>query len=155
MSDGKAILGVVIAVCVGLLLVGYLLPVGMTAYHTENQIYTNTLSLTGGITAIGQGVSIDLTAVNESVNGTFAVYEIDTLIDTQVINLDATGSFVCPGGTVTVKPTAITADSATITVIIPQDFRWSDGENSIFSILGIFVLIGILIAFIWLATSAL
>ena len=153
--EAKGIVSIVIGVMVALLLIGYLLPMGFTAYHDDSRSYTTTLTTTGGITAIGQGVSINLTAVNTGANATFALYEMGALVDTQLINLDATGTFTAPGGSITVKPTAITASSATIDVVIPQQFRWDSNESAIFGVLGILVLIGLLLAFIGFAMKAL
>ena len=153
--EPKSIVGIVVAITVALLLVGYLLPVGLTAYHSDSRTTSATLTTTGGITAIGtEGISINLTAVNASANATFALYDQGALVDTQLINLSATGTFVATGGSITVTPTAITANSATIDVAIPTDFRWDDGEVAMFGVLGILVLIGLLLAFIRIATDA-
>ena len=146
--------GIVVSITVGLLLIGYLLPIGYTAYHDDSKSYTTTLTTTGGITLIGQGVSINLTAVNASANATFALYEMGALVDTQLINLDATGTFAAPGGSITVTPTAITANSATIDVVIPTQFRWDDGEIGVFAVLGILVLVGLMLAFVGMAMKA-
>jgi len=153
--EPKGIVGIVVAFVVALLLIGLLLPLGFTAYHSDSTTHSTTLTTTGGITAIGtEGVSINLTAVNTSANATFALYELGALVDTQLIDLSATGTFVAPGGSITVTPTAITANSATINVAIPTDFRWDDAEVAMFGVLGILVLIGLLLGFIKLATDA-
>jgi len=152
--NAKAIVGIIVGVAVALLLIGTLLPMGFTAYHNDSKSYTTTLTTTGGITEIGQGVSINLTAANVSANATFALYEMGALVDTQLINLDATGTFTAPGGSVTVTPTAITANSATIDVVIPSNFRWDDGEIAIFAVLGILVMLGIMLGFVGLAIKA-
>jgi len=149
------IVGIVVAITVGLLLIGYLLPLGFTAYHSESKTTSTTLTTTGGITAIGtEGISINLTAVNASANATFALYDQGALVDTQLINLSETGTFVATGGSITVIPTAITANSATIDVAIPTDLRWDDGEVAMFGVIGILVLMGIMLAFIRLAKDA-
>ena len=76
------------------------------------------------------------------------------LVDTQLIDLDATGTFTAPGGSITITPTAITADSATIDVVIPTQYRWDDGESGLFSVLGVLVLIGLMLAFVGMAMKA-
>lgn len=152
--EAKGIVSIVMGVMVALLLIGYLLPMGFTAYHDDSRSYTTTLTTTGGITTIGQGVSINLTAANASANATLALYEMGALVDTQLINLDATGTFTAPGGSVTVTPTAIAASSATIDVVIPQQFRWDSNESGVFGVLGVLVLIGLLLAFIGFAMKA-
>ena len=150
----KALVGTVIAVTVILLLLGTLLPLGYSAYHSDSQSHTTTLTTSGGITVIQSGVSINLTAVNASANATFALYEMGALVDTQLINLSATGTFVAPGGSVTVTPTAIDASSATIDVVIPTDFRWDSGEVAMYGVIGILVMMGLLLGFVSLATKA-
>lgn len=151
----KGIVGIVVGITVALLLIGILLPLGFTAYHADSRSHSTTLTIDGGITAIGQeGVSINLTAVNASANATFALYELGALVDTQLINLSSTGTFAAPGGSITVTPTAITANSATIDVVIPTNFRWDDGEVAMFGVIGILVMIGLLLAFIKIATDA-
>ena len=146
--------GIVVSITVGLLLIGYLLPIGYTAYHDDSKSYSTTLTTTGGITTIGQGVTVNLTAANSGANATIALYEIGTLVDTQLIDLDATGTFTAPGGSITITPTAITADSATIDVVIPTQYRWDDGESGLFSVLGVLVLIGLMLAFVGMAMKA-
>jgi len=146
--EAKGLVPIVIGITVALLLIGYLLPLAFTAYHDDTRSYSQTLITTGGITTIGQGVSINLTAVNASVNATFALYEIGALVDTQLINLDAAGTFVAPGGSITVTPTAITANSATIDIVIPSDYRWDSSEIAMFGVIGVLVLIGLLLGFI-------
>ena len=153
--EAKGIVPIVVGITVALLLIGYLLPMGFTAYHDDSKEYSTTLTTTGGITTIGhEAVSINLTAANASANATFALYEMGALVDTQLINLDATGTFAAPGGSITVTPTAITANSATIDVVIPTNFRWDTAEIAMFGVLGILVLIGLLLAFIAFAMKA-
>lgn len=152
--NAKPVVGIIVGVTVALLLIGTLLPMGFTAYHTDLKSYTTTLTTTGGITEISQGVSINLTAANVSANATFALYEMGALVDTQLINLDATGTFTAPGGSITVTPTAITANSATIDVVIPTNFRWDDGEIAMFAVLGILVMVGLMLGFVGLAIKA-
>jgi len=147
----KSIVVIIVGITVSLLLIGILLPMGFTAYHDDSKSYTTTLTTTGGITEIGQGVSINLTAANASANATFALYEMGALVDTQLINLDATGTFAAPGGSITVTPTAITANSATIDVVIPTNFRWDVGEIAMFATLGVLVLLGLMLGFVGLA----
>lgn len=149
----NVMVGAVVSITVGLLLIGYLLPIGYTAYHDDSKSYTTTLTTAGGITTIGQGVTINLTAVNSGANATLALYEMGVLVDTQLINLDATGTFAAPGGSITVTPTAIDA-STTIDVAIPANFRWDDGEVGLFSVLGVLVLIGLMLAFVGMAMKA-
>lgn len=146
--ETKGIVPIVIGVTVALLLIGYLLPLAFTAYHDDSKSYSQTLTTTGGITTIGQGVSINLTAANASANATFALYEIGALVDTQLINLDATGTFVAPGGSITITPTAITANTATIDIVIPSDYRWDSSEIAMFAVVGVLVLTGLLLGFI-------
>ncbi len=146
--------GIVVSITVGLLLIGYLLPIGYTAYHDDSKSYSTTLTTTGGITTIGQGVTVNLTAANSSADATIALYEMGALVDTQLIDLDATGTFTAPGGSITITPTAITADSATIDVVIPTQYRWDDGESGLFSVLGVLVLIGLMLAFVGMAMKA-
>ena len=150
----KSIVVIIVAISVSLLLIGILLPMGFAAYHDDSKSYTTTLTTTGGITEIGQGVLINLTAANASANATFALYEMGALVDTQLINLDATGTFAAPGGSITVTPTAIAASSATIDVVIPTNFRWDAGEIAMFATLGVLVLLGLMLGFIGLATKA-
>lgn len=149
----NVMVGAVVSITVGLLLIGYLLPIGYTAYHDDSKSYTTTLTTAGGITTIGQGVTINLTAVNSGANATLALYEMGVLVDTQLINLDATGTFAAPGGSITVTPTAIDA-STTIDVAIPANFRWDDGEVGLFSVLGVLVLIGLMLAFVAMALKS-
>jgi hypothetical protein len=146
--DPKGVTTIIIGVTVALLLIGILLPMGFTAYHNDSRSYTTTLTTTGGITTIGQGISINLTAANASANATFALYELGALVDTQLVNLDATGTFAAPGGSVTVTPTAITTNSATIDMVIPTHFRWDTNEIAMFGMIGILVLVGLMLAFI-------
>ena len=152
--DPKGIVTIVVGITVALLLIGILLPMGFTAYHNDSKSYTTTLTTTGGITTIGQGVSINLTAANASANATFALYEMGALVNTQLIVLDATGTFAAPGGSITLTPTAITANSATIDVVIPTHFRWDADEISMFGVIGILVLVGLMLALIALAMKS-
>lgn len=152
--EGKSIVSLVVGITIALLVIGYLLPSGFTAYHDDSKSYTSTLTTTGGITTIGQAVSINLTAANADTNATLALYELGALVDTQTINLDAAGTFVAPGGTITVTPTAIGATSATIDVVIPAKFRWGSDESAIFDVVGVLVLIGLLLAIIAFAIKA-
>lgn len=151
--SGNGIVGIIIAVTVGLLIVGFLLPVGMQAYHNDSTAYTSTLTVSGGITDIGQTVSINLTATNASANATYAVYEAGTLIDTQLVTISTVGTFALPGGTVTITPTAITANGATSSVTIPQEFGWGSGESNLFGIIGILIMVALLLVFVSLAVS--
>ena len=149
----NGIVAIILAVTVGLLIVGFLLPVGMQAYHNELPTYSRTLTVSGGITDICQTVSINLTATNASANATYAVYEAGTLIDTQLVTISTVGTFILPGGTVTITPTAITAAGATSSVMIPQDFGWGSGESDLFGIIGILIMVALLLAFVGLAVS--
>jgi hypothetical protein len=149
----NGIVAIILAVTVGLLIVGFLLPVGMQAYHNDLPTYSRTLTVSGGITDIGQTVSINLTATNASANATYAVYEAGTLIDTQIVTISTVGTFILPGGTVTITPTVITAAGATSSVMIPQDFGWGSGESDLFGIIGILIMVALLLAFVGLAVS--
>lgn len=151
--EAKEIVGGIVGITVVLLLIGFLLPVGYTAYHDDSVDHSTTLNYPGTITAIGQTVSINLTAVNASDNATFSIYESGALIDTQLIDLSATGTYVCPGGSVLVTPSVITAHLATVSISIDTQFGWEDGESAMFDVLGTLVIIALLIMVISFGTK--
>lgn len=152
--NGKSIVALVVGITVALLVIGYLLPAGFTAYHDTSETYTNTLTVALGPETIGQGITINLTAVNAATNATCALYEFGVLIDTQTIDLDATGTFTAPGGSVTVTPTEIGASSATVSTVIPTYYNWDTAETSIFGVLGLLVLLGLMLAILAFAIDA-
>lgn len=151
--ENKGLVGLIVGITVSLLLAGFLLPTGMEAYHNDLKTYSSTLTVSGSITDIGQTVSINLTATNASANATYAVYEAGTLIDTQTVTISTVGSFVLPGGTVSITPSAITAAGATSSITIPQEFGWAAGESDMFGIVGMLILVALLLVFVGLAVS--
>lgn len=151
--ESKGIVAIIVGVTVALLIAGFLLPLGMEAYHNDSSAYSSTLTVSGGITNIGQTVSINLTATNASANATYAVYEAGTLIDTQLVTISTVGTFVLPGGTVTITPTTITAAGATSSITIPQEFGWGSGESDLFGIIGLLIMVALLLVFVSLALS--
>lgn len=150
----KIILGVVIA---GLLL-GYVFPVGLNAVN-EDPTYTLTQD-EGTEYVVQERLNATATTV-DATNDEVTLQLKDTQTGTtesQTISNGSTATYsTLEGGTVNVTVTDTTSgtpNTATLDYEVEQGFAWDDNSQTIFSVLGIFLVIVPLIVLAKLAMRA-
>lgn len=147
MMNAKTILGLILALVITGILIGYVFPIGMDAMHDTNTVEKDmTESSTYEITNELNSTLDDANGTNNYVNLTLTLDNGDTYT---VTNLDEGNSTVVStsAGDMTVKAVSVTSDTeATVSFEYDNDFGWDSSERSIYTILPLFLVLTILVA---------
>lgn len=152
----KAMVGVVLALVIAGVLVGYVLPIGINSVESPDTFNeTQDVSVTYEVDA---QLNSTVTSVNDGVNATVELYdESSDTTTSQTIDVGSTASYDLPGGTVNVTVNSATAgspDTASLTYEVPNDFGWDDGAQSIFGLIPLFLVLVPLVVVVGWAMKA-
>lgn len=146
----KSILMIVMTLAIAGIIIGYVFPIGLNAMHDTTE---NTLELEEKVESdVTNDMTIYVTNVNNTANWINATVNDTANGDTYTISeLDVGNSttFDTKLGEITFSLDSV--DSATECTIIAEygnDFGWSGASRNIYSILGIFLIITILIVIV-------
>lgn len=152
----KAMVGVVLALVIAGVLIGYLLPIGINSVEQPETInQTQDVSVTYEIDA---QLNSTVTSVNDGVNATVELYdESSDTTQSQTIDVGNTATYSLPGGDVNVTVNSATAgspDTADLTYEVPNDFGWDDSAKSLFGLLPLFLVLVPLVVVVGWAMDA-
>lgn len=156
MANGKQmtakIVGLVLALVIGAILIGNVLPVGINAVE-QNQTTANTTSQVGDTDTYASdriNVTIDSAASGTPDTATITVEDTingDTVQKT--VDNGTTASFSLTGGTVDVSvhdvDTAPSPSEVTYQISYASDFAWDDSTKSLWALIPIFLILGALV----------
>lgn len=152
----KAMVGVVLALVIAGVLIGYLLPIGINSVEQPETInQTQDVSTTYEIDA---QLNSTVTAVSDGANATVELTDLSSsTTQSQTIDVGSTASYDLPGGTVNVTVNSATAGSpgtADLTYEVPNDFGWDGGAKSLFGLLPLFLVLVPLVVVVGWAMDA-
>lgn len=148
--------GVIIALVIGGILIGYLLPVGIGAVNSStNETVDHEISVTEQI-ASGE---VNATVTNV-IDGASADVELEHVEDgttvTNTVSVNTPTEFSLPGGDVNVTVQSAstgTPDTATVSYEY-KNYGWSDGSKSLYGLLPLFlVLVPLVVVVGWAMRS--
>jgi hypothetical protein len=152
----KAMVGVVLALVIAGVLIGYLLPIGVSSVESDETI--NQTQDVGTTYEVDAQLNSTVTSVTDGTDATVELY--DESSDTTVSKTVAVGSTVnyqLPGGNVSVtvnEANSGTPGNASLTYEVPNDFGWDDGAQSLFGLLPLFlVLVPLVVVVGWAMRS--
>lgn len=144
------ILGIVV---IGILL-GYVLPIGIGAVTNPTEEVTFTQDVNTDVD-INPLIVSNVTEVNDGVNATVELTDSDTQsTTTATIDQGSTQTLTLEGNDIDVTVDDTTATSATLTYVIPSDYGWDSGSQSLFGLIPLFLVLVAVIAVIGFAMDA-
>jgi hypothetical protein len=148
--------GVIIALVIGGILIGYLLPVGIGAVNSPtNETLTQDVGSTYGI-ASGQ-INTTVTSVTDGTDATVELEHVeDGTTESNTVNVGSTTEYSLPGGDVNVtvsEANSGTPGNATVTYEY-SEYGWSDGAKSLYGLMPLFlVLVPLVVVVGWAMRS--
>lgn len=150
MSTAKTAVGIIVGLLVFGLLAAILLPVGVDAFASDrtsdfNVSTSDTVDITPQLNA-----TVDSTNANS--NATLTLATSDQSIQ-KTINQGSNATYSFSEGDVVVEVTNAASSFAEFTVDHPDEFSMSDGAASMWNIIPLFMVLGVLLFAIRVATS--
>lgn len=150
MGKTKGVVGIIVAILIGAILVGTLIPVGIGQVNDND-----TTSLTqADNTSYEINSRLTTNATNIDVTGDQATIEINTSDETisKTISNQSTETYSFTEGDVNATVDSVNSNSeVVVTYSYPTSFGWSTGSSAIFSLLPlIFVLIPFIAVVAWI-----
>jgi ABC-type Na+ efflux pump permease subunit len=148
--------GVIIALVIGGILVGYLLPVGIGAVNSPTN---ETFNQEEGVTYEVAGGQINSTVTTSSAGSTATIELVDTETGDTVsstVNVGETLEYELSGGTVNVTVDSVNSGSPNTVegTYEYQNYGWSDGAKSLYGLMPLFfVLVPLVVVVGWAMRS--
>lgn len=152
----QKMVGVIIALVIGGILIGYLLPVGIGAVNSPNNV-TDTQDVSSTYQLASGQINSTVTEVNDGSNATIELVHVaDGTTVTNTVDVSSSQSYALPGGDVNVtvdSANAGTPGNATVTYEY-QNYGWSDGSTDLYNLLPLFfVLVPLVVVVGWAMQS--
>lgn len=142
-SFGKKIALAVVGLALGMLIMGSVVPLGMSAMQSDD---VHTITHVQGASYDVKG-NLDARATNVSQSGGTVDVELTDGTQTTSFTVNDGGSYTATidGAEVDVEVEKINSDTeAQVTYSVPQDYGWSHGASNLWNILPMFAIIGLL-----------
>lgn len=144
MPMGKRMMKVVLGVVIAGLLLGYVFPVGLNAVNAPQE-YSITQDESSEV-VVQERLNSTVTASSAGTSATIELKDTQTgTTESQSINVGDTATYsTLEGGTVNVTVDAVnsgTPNTINATYEVEQGFAWDDSSQTIFQLLGLFLVI--------------
>lgn len=154
----KAMVGIIIALVIGGVLIGYLLPIGVSSVNTpatvnQTQDVGTTYQLKSGL------INSTVNSVVDATSATITLEDTESgTTEQNTVNVDSTTEYTLQGGNVNVTVNSAssgTPGTAEISYEIPNDYGWGDGAQGLFGLLPLFIVLVPLIVVVGWAMKSL
>jgi hypothetical protein len=140
----KAMVGIIIALVIGGVLIGYLLPIGVSSVNqpdtvNQTQDVGTTYQLKSGL------INSTVDSVTDATDATITLEDTESgTTEQNTINVGSTTEYTLPGGNVNVTVNSASSGSpgnASLTYEIPNDYGWGDGAQGLYGLLPLFIVL--------------
>lgn len=146
----RGAVGIILALVVAGVLIGYILPIGIGAVNEPIQS-TQTQDI-GETYNVSSNLDSEVTSVTDGTSATVALTDTEAgETQSQTVNVSENGTYNLPGGDVTVtvnNATSGTPSTAELTYQVPSDFGWSSGAQSVYGLIPLFLILAPLVVIV-------
>lgn len=154
-QKARQAVGVVLALVIAGVLVGYVLPIGIGAVNSDQTVTTN--QSVGNSVEVAPGLNSTVTSATDGTSATVELTDTTTNSTQTVSNTVSVGSsetYQMNGGNVTVTVDSATSSSADVTYQLEQEYGWGDGASAIYGLMPLFfVLVPLVVVVGWAMRS--
>lgn len=148
------LVGLVIALTIGAILIGSVMPIGINAVENDTNSLTQTTGVTNTNTLVDGklNATVDSITVSTTDSATITITDLSQDPDqsiSQSIDNQTSATYSFSSGDVTVELTDVddstTPSTATYTVSYQSDFGWNDSTKSLWGLIPVFLILGALV----------
>lgn len=143
-QKAKSMVGVIIALVIAGVLIGYVLPIGVGSVSTTENTTIN--QDVGTEYSVETQLNSTVTAVTDATDATVELTDLSAggATTSNTVSVGSTTTYSLSGGDVNVtvnSATSGTPGNASVTYEHPNDFGWSDGSQQLFGLVPLFLVL--------------